>query len=210
MDAGPSVEVITHPVYDRFGPGIDRIDARERLALSEDLELLLFFGLVRRYTGLDLLIDAVGDLAARRSRLHLIVAGEFYEERRATDERLEQLGIRDRVTLLDRYIPDADVPLWFSAADVVVQPYRSATQSGVVQTAFQFGRPIIVTDVGALGQSVTHGVDGLVVPPGDPGALASAIERFFAEEGLADRLTKGAADDEDRMTWTEFAARLFD
>ncbi|NNF03705.1 MAG: glycosyltransferase, partial [Rhodothermales bacterium] len=126
------------------------------------------------------------------------------------DEQLERLGIRDRVTLLDRYIPDDDVSLYFSAADVVVQPYRSATQSGVVQTAFQFGRPVVVTDVGALGSAVEHDVDGLIVPPGNPSELAAAIERYFDEQGLAERLTRGASGSEYRMTWTEFTARLFD
>jgi glycosyltransferase involved in cell wall biosynthesis len=210
MSVRPPIHVIEHPVYDRFGPGMPREGARRRLALGEDLELLLFFGLVRPYKGLDVLLEAMGELAARRPRLHLIVAGEFYEGRRAADEAIERLGIRDRVTLLDRYIPDDDVPLYFSAADVVVQPYRSATQSGVVQTAFQFGRPVIVTDVGALSRMVENGRDGLVVPPADPEALSAAVERFFDEEGLALRLTRGAAAAEDRMTWTEFTARLFE
>jgi len=178
---GARVEFNPMPVFDLFTPaggGPDREEARARLGVSG--RVILFFGLVRAYKGLSTLLEA---FAAARDRLDatLLVVGEFYEDRRTYDEAIRTLGIGGCVRVIDRYVPNEDVALYFRAADVVVLPYVSATQSAIVQTAFSFERPVIVTAVGGLPDVVADGVTGYVVPPQSPPALAAAMLRFFAE-----------------------------
>jgi len=194
------IEVRHHPTYDQFGDPIDRDEARRILGLPEDATILLFFGLVRKYKGVDILLDA---MARTTTAPHLVVAGEWYEDRARADALIREEGLTDRVRLEDRYIADNQVALYFSAADAVVQPYRSATQSGVVQTAFHFGTPVIVTGVGGLPEVTTHEEDALVVAPEDPDALAAAIDRI-QEPGMLARLTEGAIRSRNRFSWEHF------
>lgn len=223
------IDVSPHPVYDHFGEAVQQAAARRALAWPPEGALgLLFFGLVRPYKGLDLLIRALGALRHRRADLpvYLMVAGEFYESEAAYRDLIAEHGLTDRVQVRAHYIPDADVPVLFSAADLVVQPYRHATQSGVVQTAFQFGRPVVVTDVGGLGDMVRGGVDGVVVRPSGEDArgpnpdavethheeyvvatLSRALEHALEPATLA-RLTEGACEARRHATWPRFA-RLF-
>ena len=200
------VEVRAHPVYDQFGDALPPEDARRQLGLvlPEGASVLLFFGLIRSYKGLDILIDA---LAGLRENVHLLVAGEFYEDEQAYRDRIARLGLADRVHIHAGYVPDGDVRVFFSAADAVVQPYRHATQSGVVQTAFQFGRPVVVTRVGGLPAMVRDGVDGVVVAPDDPAALTAGLERVM-DARVFPVLTQGADAARIRATWPDFA-RLF-
>ena len=202
IESGPGIdiEVRHHPTYDQFGDGMDRVEARRILGLPQEGTLLLFFGLVRHYKGVDILLDA---MTRTTSRPHLVVAGEWYEDRASADALIRSEGLSDRVRLEDRYIPDDQVALYFSAADAVVQPYRSATQSGVVQTAFHFGKPVIVTGVGGLPEVATHEEDALVVAPEDAVALATAIDRIEEPDILA-RLSRGAARSRNRFSWEHF------
>ena len=176
-------ERVPHPVYAQYGAaGRDRASARARTKLDGDV--LLFFGFVRRYKGLDVLIEALPKVLASR-KVTLVVAGEFYEPVEPLRARIAQLGLGDRVRVLDRYVPDEEVGDLVAAADCVVLPYRSATQSGVVLVAYAGGCPVISTAVGGLPEVVDDGVTGFLVPPENPGALADAILRFYERGGRA-------------------------
>lgn len=169
-----------HPAYDlaEFGPRLEAEQARAKLGLAGDV--VLFFGLVRRYKGLSDLLRAMPRILAAH-RCTLVVAGEFYEPRPPYEALARELGISTQVRLLDRYVPNEEVGVYFSAADVVVAPYRAATQSGVVALAQQFHRPAVVSRVGGLPDMVVEGVTGLSVPAGDRDALAIAVLRIYQE-----------------------------
>lgn len=139
-------------------------------------------------------------IKAALSDVKLLVAGEFYEDASPYQTQIQALGIGDAVQLHSTYIPNDQVPVFFSAADVVVQPYITATQSGVAQIAFHFDKPTILTDVGGLAEVVPDGVAGLVVPPENPRALAAAVIRFFRED-LAPRLTQGVQTEKAKYDW---------
>jgi len=174
-----------HPTYATFCRG--RYTAKEAKAqLEVEGPVALFFGLVRPYKGLEELLDA---LPAVRTRvpLHTLVVGEFWIPEQPIRARIQKLGLTPHVTIVNRYVPNEDLDLYFAAADVVVLPYLAATQSGVVQLAFGFGKPVITTAVGGLPDAVADGETGLLVPPGDRAALADALIRFF-EGGMAARL----------------------
>ena len=196
---------VPHPVYDGFGPPVPRADARARLGLPADAPVFLFFGFVRRYKGLDVLLDAWADVVRRLPEAVLVVAGEFYADEEALRRQAGALG--DSVRLDADYIPDDRVGLYFGAADAVVQPYRTATRSGVAQIAFHFGRPVITTDVGGLAEIVPDGVAGLVVPPEDPAALAQALIRFETAR-LGESLEAGVTVECERYTWARLARAL--
>jgi glycosyltransferase involved in cell wall biosynthesis len=192
-----AVRQVEHPVYARFGEALPREKARAELDLPPDTPVLLFFGFVREYKGLHVLLDALPAVVGRLPNAQLVIAGEFYDDPAPYRAQIQQAGLADRVTLHDRYIPSETVPAYFSAADCVVQPYVSATQSGVAQIAFHFERPIIVTDVGGLAEVVPHEQAGFVVPPEDPDALADHIVRFFQED-WRDRLEAGVRRQKER------------
>src|SRR5439155_15026587 len=175
--------------------------ARAHLGLEGDVAL--FFGYVRRYKGLDTLLAAWPRVRALRPAT-LVVAGESYEDP-APYHRLAEAAAGPRsVRMIERYVPDAEVEALFKAADVVVLPYRSATQSGVTQVAYALGLPVITTDVGGLAETVVPGRTGLVVPPEDPGALAAAIVEYF-ERDLSARLRDGVAELKRAHSWETLA-----
>jgi len=176
------VAVVPHPVYDMFaGERISKEEAHRRLGLPLEVPVLLFFGIVRKYKGLKDLLMALPEVRARLGRVVLVVAGEFWEDKRPYLQMIEQLGISDLVVIEDRYIRNEEVPVYFSAADVLVAPYRRATGSGAVQMARGFGVPVVTT---AVGESV-HGIanEGIkdTVLPADSQTLAAEIIRFFAK-----------------------------
>lgn len=178
---GAPVARVPHPVYAQYGAaGRSRDEARARHGLTGDV--LLFFGFVRPYKGLDVLVEAMPQVRAARP-VTLVVAGEFYQPVEPIRARVAALGLADAVRVLDRYVPDEEVGDLVAAADAVVLPYRSATQSGVVLVAYAGGCPVISTAVGGLPEVVEEGVTGHLVPPGDPAALAGAILGFYARGG---------------------------
>jgi len=172
------VKVSPHPLYDHYGAVLDKYNAREVLGLEKDKNWLLFFGLVREYKGLDWLLEAFAGTDRKKLGLKLLVAGEFYHNKAAYIDQINRLGIGDDVVLHDQYIPDNKVKLYFSAADLVVQPYKHATQSGVSQIAYHFDKPMLVTAVGGLPEIVPDGETGIVTAP-NPEAIVKGIEKYF-------------------------------
>ncbi len=172
-----------HPLYDNFGQTISRDEALKNLSLSGEFRYALFFGLIRDYKGLDVLLHAFANEQIKQSDIKLIVAGEFYSSSGKYLEIIEKLGLQDKIILHKHFIPDNEVVNYFCAADLVVQPYKTATQSGVTQIAYHFNKPMIVTNVGGLAEIVLDGKCGYVVPPENPQAIAEAILKFFNEQG---------------------------
>lgn len=177
--------VYPHPVYDIFGKAVSKEQALRELGLDPNIRYLLFFGLVREYKGLDLLLEALADPALRDEPVRLIVAGEFYADKQAYLDILTKHQLQEKVILHDRFIPDNEVYRYFSAADVVVQPYRQATQSGITQIAYEFEKPMIVTDVGGLPETVPDNKVGFVCEPA-PASIAKAIRQFYDENKEAE------------------------
>lgn len=194
------IQQIAHPVYDLFGSAVSQSDARAYLDLPPERPVLLFFGFVRRYKGLHVLLEAMPHVIEALPEVCLVVAGEFYEDEASHRKLVAQHGLEEHVCFHSHYIPKVEVSRYFCAADVVVQPYVSATQSGVAQVAFHYDKPVIVTDVGGLAEVVPHERAGLVVPPEDPRALAAAVVRFFNEE-MADDLTEGVRHEKHKFSW---------
>lgn len=168
-----------HPLYDNFGEAVSKTDAYAKLGLELSTEYILFFGFIRDYKGLDLLLQAMADERVRQLNIKLIVAGEFYNNPKYYFDLITQLGIADKLILRTEFIADADVRYYFCAADLVVQPYKHATQSGVTQICYHFDRPMLVTKVGGLPEMVENGKVGYVVEP-EPKAIADAIVDFYA------------------------------
>jgi glycosyltransferase involved in cell wall biosynthesis len=170
-----------HPIYDNFGSAIPKKQAIDELKLSHDFKYILFFGFIRDYKGLDILLSAMADNVIRDSNIKLIVAGEFYTDAKPYIDFIANAGIVDKVILSNDFIPDSEVYRYFCAADIVVQPYKNATQSGVTQIAYHFDKPMIITNVGGLGEFVPNGEAGYVVNP-DSQSITEAIARFYSEE----------------------------
>jgi glycosyltransferase involved in cell wall biosynthesis len=171
---------VLHPLYDSFGEPVAKTDAREFLGIPKDARVILFFGFIRKYKGLDILLQAFKSAIDEQPglNLRLLVAGEFYDDENIYQEIINREGIRDSLILKTQYIPQQEVKYYFCASDVVVQPYRNATQSGVTPLAYHFEKPMIVTNVGALADYVPHERAGLVTQPDAP-SLAMAILRYF-------------------------------
>ena len=168
-----------HPLYDNFGKPLPRDKAKEHLGLNPDHSYILFFGFVRDYKGLDLLLEAFADERLRALPLKLIVGGEFYTDPKPYYDLLDQLNLREHVIMRNEFIPDSAVADYFCASDIVVQPYKSATQSGVTQIAYHFNKPMIITNVGGLAEFVPDGRVGYIVEPSVP-EITSAILRFLS------------------------------
>ena len=197
------VRFTPHPVYDIYGPPVEQSQAQAHLKLPGGKRYALFFGFIRHYKGLDLLLEAATSLPAD---YHVIVAGEFYDKKESYQPLLNQLG--DRVHLYDDYIPDDEIRYYFGAADVVVQPYRTATQSGISQVAYHFGTPMIVTRVGGLPEIVPDGEAGYVVDV-DPRAIADALLRYY-ERGGRMAFEAGVAAHRERFSWGRLAEVLLE
>jgi glycosyltransferase involved in cell wall biosynthesis len=169
---------VRHPLYDSFGENISKEEARQQLEIDADEKVMLFFGFIRKYKGLDILFDAMKILKDQSQNIKLIVAGEFYEDKKPFEDQIVNLGIKDSLILHTDFISDNEVKKFFCAADVVVQPYRSATQSGVTPLAYHFEVPMIVTNVGGLPAMVPEGKVGLIAEP-TAAALAEKVIAYF-------------------------------
>lgn len=168
-----------HPIYDNFGEIISKQVAREALNLETEGKYLLFFGFIRDYKGLDLLLKAMAEPLIKNQDIKLIVAGEFYTDAQPYLKIIEENQLEDKVVLATDFIPDSKVGLYFSSCDIVVQPYKDATQSGVTQVAYSFEKPMIVTNVGGLAEIVPHGKAGYIVDV-DIKEIAEAINDYYA------------------------------
>lgn len=176
-------QLVQHPLYDNFGDIISKSDARKKLIINNEELIILFFGFIRKYKGLDLLLEAMKILKEKNiehqiPKIKLLIAGEFYEDEKAYRELIDKLGIRENLILKTEFIPDSEVKYYLCAADAVIQPYRNATQSGVTPLAYHFEKPMIVTNVGGLPSLVPNEKAGLVVEP-DPVSIADGILKFY-------------------------------
>jgi len=172
-----------HPLYDNFGRSVSKSEACESLGLDENKRYILFFGFIRNYKGLDLILEAMALLPEALDDVNLLVAGEYYEDSAPYDEIIAQKQLENRIELHTKFIPNDDVRLYFSAADIVAQPYRNATQSGVSQIAYHFETPMIITNVGGLSELVPHGEAGWVCEPMAE-SLAAAIVSMYVPKRL--------------------------
>lgn len=176
---GARVFKAQHPVYHFFeAPTVTRESARESLGLAREDNVILFFGHVRPYKGLDILLRSLPRVL-NRQKVRLLIAGEFYESRNRYDRLLRNLGLHPYVVVHDRYVPNEMVATYFRAANLLALPYRAATQSGIVPTAYLFDLPVVTTSVGGLPEAVLDGKTGFLVPPENPAALAEAIVDYF-------------------------------
>lgn len=169
---------VDHPLYDNFGAAVNKTEARTHLQLSSDQKIILFFGFIRKYKGLDILLDAMADERIKNANIKLLVAGEFYEDKKAYEEQINSLGIQNSLILRTDFIQDSEVRYYLSAADFVIQPYRNATQSGVTPLAYHFEKPMLVTNVGALPDLVPQEKVGLVAEP-NATSIAENILRLY-------------------------------
>jgi glycosyltransferase involved in cell wall biosynthesis len=199
-------EMTPLPVFNLFGNRMDRTEARRKLELNGNDNLILFFGFIRKYKGLDRLIKTL-PLVLNRLQIKLLVVGEFYGDEEEYRELVRSHHLENQVIIKADYCPNEMVGLYFSAADVVVLPYRSATQSGIVQIAYHFNKPVIVTNVGGLQEIVHHEKTGLVVPPDDPEKLADAIVRYF-NESLEKNMTGQIMVEKGKYTWEGFVSTI--
>lgn len=170
-----------HPLYDVFGNAVSKQEARTHLGINQDAFVFLFFGFIRKYKGLDMLLEAFAQF--KKSKIQntnskLLIAGEFYEDRKHYDDLIEQLQLKDDLILKTEFIADSEVKYYLCAADAVVQPYRNATQSGVTPLAYHFEIPMIVTNVGGLPAFVPHGKVGLVCEP-TADAITAAMQEYM-------------------------------
>lgn len=178
FEADKPAKQAAHPLYDNFGEPISKAAARAHLGLKPDEKIALFFGFIRKYKGLDLLLEAMQEIRKDPRNIKLMVAGEYYEDEKEYNELIARLGIGDSLIMRTQFIPDSEVKYYLCAADVVVQPYRNATQSGVTPLAYHFEVPMVVTNVGGLPSLVPHDKVGLVCEP-NPAAIATAVKEFF-------------------------------
>lgn len=181
----PAAQVV-HPLYDNFGEALLKQDARQYLSLPQNEKIILFFGFIRKYKGLDLLLEAMNLLKLQHPSLQikLLIAGEFYEDRKQYDEQIEQLNIASSLILKTDFIADSEVKYYLSAADFVIQPYRNATQSGVTPLAYHFNKPMLVTNVGGLPSLVPHKKVGLVAEPTAQSIANTIVELYQLGEGF--------------------------
>lgn len=200
--------VIQHPLYSHFGKKMAREDAEKALGLDPGKRNLLFFGLIREYKGLDILLEAFAGLD---DRYRLIIAGEPYGSFDRYRKIIDGIPGGDRrITMNLHYIKDSEVPLYFSAADLTVLPYRSATQSGISSVSYHFEVPMVVTAAGGLKETIGDRGTGLVAEDATPEAVRAEITRYFGTPGLRESLVEGIRKEKERLSWKAFADRLLD
>lgn len=173
-------KVLQHPVYSNFGESIDKEKAKEFLNIKEE-NIILFFGFIRDYKGLDILLKAM-PIIKEKLNIKLLIAGEYYSNEEYYKNLIEELGLEDSLYLINNFIPKEEVKYYFSASDLVVLPYKSATQSGIAQIAINFKKPVVATDVGGLAEVVVDGKNGYVVEKENPKSLAEAVIKFYEEK----------------------------
>lgn len=199
IQAEKPINYIAHPIYDNYGELVNRRAALEFLQLESSPRYLLFFGFIRAYKGLDLLLKAMADPRIQSMNLKLIVAGEYYSNQEEYETLIAELGVDNQLVMFNRFIPHDEVRYYFGAADLVVQPYKTATQSGISQLAYHFEKPMVVTDVGGLSEIVEHGKVGYVVEV-NAEAIADAIIDFF-EKDRYQIMKKGVQENKKLFSW---------
>lgn len=196
-----------HPVFDNFGRTISREAALEKLGLDPQYRYILFFGLVREYKGLDIMINAFAGEELRKMKIKLLVAGEFYIPRAPYDELIKKHGLQQDVIIHPHFVNDSDVATWFCASDIIAQPYRSATQSGVTQIGYHFNKPMLVSNVGGLPEIIPHGKGGYVVNP-EAKEVREALLDFFRNKRY-DEFVKGIKAEKRKFSWDIMVKNFF-
>ncbi len=202
FDKNKTAHLVPHPLYDNFGGIVSKEEARGKLGIGSQESVVLFFGFIRKYKGLDILIEAMSILKNLKSQtlnLKLLVAGEFYDDEKFYQQQIDKLGIREHLILRTGFIPDNEVKYYLCAADAIIQPYRNATQSGVTPLAYQFEKPMIVTNVGGLPALVPDKKCGLVAEP-TADSLANAITEMF-EKGT-DYYLPFVKEEKKKLSWS--------
>lgn len=195
-----------HPLYDNFGEAKSKQQAIRSLGLPNDCSYMLFFGIIRKYKGLDILLEAMAKKNLQDLNVKLIIAGEFYEDDSIYRELISKHNLSERIILTNRFIPNEDVVDYFCAADIIVQPYRSATQSGVTQIAYHFEKPMIVTNVGGLEEIVIHNKVGYVCNP-DPEDIANSIYDFYVNRREKDFIS-GVKKEKEKYSWSKMVKSI--
>jgi len=206
FDSTKPIQCIPHPIYDNYGAVVSQREAKRYLGLDENQPYLLFFGFIRDYKGLDLLLEAMQDQRVRDIGVKLIVAGEYYGNEQKYRKQIEDLGIGEQLELHTHFISNEEVKYYFSAADLLVQPYRSATQSGISQLGYHFGVPMVVTKVGGLPEIVEDGEAGYVVEV-EAKPIADAIVDFY-HYNRYEQLKKGVQSAKKRFSWSNLAEAI--
>lgn len=196
---------VLHPLYTSFGEKLDKATARKQLGLPEHQHLVLFFGLIRHYKGLDLLLEAFSELTSKPD-IRLVIAGEFYEDKQPYLDLIEKYHIQNQVILHGHFIANEDVKLYFSAADLVALPYRNATQSGVTQVSFHFEVPTLVTNVGGLSEIIPDKAAGYVVEPNGK-AIAEGIKDYFEHHRMIP-FTEAMKTEKQKYDWKTFVEEV--
>ena len=194
----PTYKLIPHPVYDIFGEVLEKTQTKKNLGINEE-KVILFFGYVRAYKGLDIVIKAMPEIL-KKINVRLLIVGEFYDDEEKYQRLLDELNLRENTSVYAYFIPNEEVNQYFCSADVVVLPYKSATQSGIVQLAYHFNKPCIITDVGGLGEVVLHEKTGFVVEPEKPQAIADAVVKYYAEKREKD-FSKNVEKEKVKYSW---------
>ena len=193
------------PLFNVFGKRQPKKESRMKLGIHDD-NVMLFFGYVRAYKGLAILLDAMPRILKKISA-RLLIAGEFYEDEEKYRNIIRKLGLEEHIQLYSDYIPNEEISTYFSAADVVVLPYISATQSAIVPVAYHFNKPVIVTNVGGLAEVVTNGRTGFIVPPQNPEAFANAVVKFYQEK-CENGFACNIQEEKKQFGWDTFIERL--
>ena len=172
------VSISPHPIFNHFGDPITKMEARTQLGLSQEKKIILFFGYIRKYKGLDLLIQAMSSESIKKLNIQLMIVGEFYEDARTYHDLVISLGLQNQISFYSNYIPDGEVKNYVCSADFIIQPYKNATQSGVTPLAYHFEKPMLVTNVGGLADTVPNLKTGIVVEP-TTNAIVKGIETLY-------------------------------
>ena len=197
-----------HPINKNLGEKVTKEEAREHLGLDKDGRYLLFFGLIRKYKGLDMALKTFGTKKIKKLNVQLLVVGEFYEPRKKYDQMIHELALKEHVTIVDQFVPTEEIRYYFSAADMVIQTYHSASQSGISQMAFNFDRPVLVTHVGGLAEIIKHKEVGYICEK-DPEEIANCIEDFYLNH-KEDEFSKNIQLEKHQYSWEAFSEEVLE
>lgn len=203
-----NVSLSAHPVYDNYGEPIDKNEAIKKLNLNPDFKYILFFGLIRKYKGLDLLLDAFAKSVQKNKNIKLIIAGEFYDQQNKYLEQIQNLQLEEQVIIHDHFIPNDEVKNYFSACELVAQTYHRATQSGIMQIAIQFQKPMLVTNVGGLSEMIQDNIHGYICEPKDTD-IAKSINDYFNDSSKSKRFENNLLELKSKYSWKSFYDKLY-
>jgi len=195
-----------HPMYATYGEAVSMSEARKELQLPEGKPIILFFGLIRKYKGLDLLIQAMADPKIKNTEILLLVAGEFYEDKEPYLQLIKELKLEDKIIMHDKFIDNNKVRFYFCASNLVAQTYRHATNSGVTMVGYYYNKPMLVSNVGGLAEIVPHGICGYTIEP-QPTLISESILDYFTHN-REEEMTKGVKTEKTQYEWEEFINRL--